>query len=73
MRHDLQCCENTNWLADVNPTDPETARLQTLSVYAAMVGTLQLSRALSDQVLSDALLEQGVRNALTLLGIAQQV
>ena len=38
-----------------------------------MVGTLQLSRALSDQVLSDALLEQGVRNALTLLGIASKV
>ena len=59
--------------ARLSPEDPETARLQTLSVYAAMVGTLQLSRALSDQVLSDALLEQGVRNALTLLGIAQQV
>jgi len=59
--------------ARLSTEDPETARLQTLSVYAAMVGTLQLSRALSDQVLSDALLEQGVRNALTLLGIAQQV
>ena len=59
--------------ARLSPEDPETARLQALSVYAAMVGTLQLSRALSDQVLSDALLEQGVRNALTLLGIAQQV
>ena len=59
--------------ARLSPEDPETARLQTLSVYAAMVGTLQLSRALSDQVLSDALLEQGVRNALTLLGIAQHV
>ena len=54
------------------PDDPEAARLRTLSVYAAMVGTLQLSRALSDRVLSDALLEQGVRNALTLLGIAQE-
>jgi TetR/AcrR family transcriptional regulator, transcriptional repressor for nem operon len=59
--------------ARLSPEDPETARLQTLSVYAAIVGTLQLSRALADRVLSDALLEQGVRNALTLLGIAQQV
>ena len=59
--------------ARLSPEDPETARLQTLSVYAAMVGTLQLSRALSDQVLSDALLEQGVRNALALLGIAPEV
>ena len=55
------------------PGDPESARLRTLSVYAAMVGTLQLSRALTDRVLSEALLEQGVRNALALLGIAQDV
>ena len=59
--------------ARLSPDDPEAARLLTLSVYAAMVGTLQLSRALSDRALSDALLEQGVRNALALLGIAQDV
>jgi TetR/AcrR family transcriptional regulator, transcriptional repressor for nem operon len=56
--------------ARICPGDPDAARLRTLSVYAAMVGTLQLSRALTDRVLSDALLEQGVRNALTMLGIA---
>jgi TetR/AcrR family transcriptional repressor of nem operon len=55
------------------PDDPQAARVRTLSVYAAMVGTLQLSRALTDRVLSDALIEQGVRNALALLGIAPQV
>jgi TetR/AcrR family transcriptional repressor of nem operon len=59
--------------ARLSPDDPEAARLRTLSVYAAMVGTLQLSRALADRVLSDALLEQGVRNALALLGIAPPV
>lgn len=59
--------------ARLSPQDPEGARLRTLSVYAAMVGTLQLSRALTDRVLSDTLLEQGVRNALVLLGIAQEV
>ena len=59
--------------ARLSAGDPESARLRTLSVYAAMVGTLQLARALSDRVLSNALLEQGVRNALTLLGIVDEV
>jgi AcrR family transcriptional regulator len=58
--------------ARLSPEDPEAARVRTLSVYAAMVGTLQLCRALADRVLADALLEQGVRNALALLDIAPQ-
>ena len=33
-----------------------------------MVGTLQLSRALADRQLADEVLEQGIQNALTLLG-----
>ena len=32
-----------------------------------MVGTLQVSRALADQELADAVLEQGIQNALALL------
>ena len=40
---------------------------QTLGVYALMVGTLQLARALSDRQLADEVLEQGVRNALALM------
>lgn len=36
-----------------------------------MVGTLQLSRALADRQLSDELLEEGIHNALTALGIAE--
>ncbi|RPF31775.1 TetR/AcrR family transcriptional regulator [Streptomyces sp. TLI_185] len=53
------------------PTDPRSARTKILSVYAMMVGTLQLSRALTDRQLSDELLEEGIHNALTLLGIKE--
>ena len=50
------------------PDDPESARAQTLSVFALMVGTLQVSRALADRRLADEVLEQGIQNALALLG-----
>ncbi|MEV4116234.1 TetR/AcrR family transcriptional regulator [Nonomuraea sp. NPDC049695] len=53
--------------ARLSPADPRSVRTKTLSVYAMMVGTLQLSRALADRRLSDELLEEGIRNALTLL------
>ena len=53
------------------PADPSSVRTKTLSVYAMMVGTLQLSRALADRQLSDELLEEGINNALTALGIAE--
>ena len=53
--------------ARLAPADPRSMRTKTLSVYAMMVGTLQLSRALADRRLSDELLEEGIRNALTLL------
>jgi TetR/AcrR family transcriptional regulator, transcriptional repressor for nem operon len=52
--------------------DTQSARVNILSVFAMMIGTLQLSRALADQQLADAVLEQGTHNALTLLGITQQ-
>ena len=35
--------------ARLAPHDPQSARVQTLSVFALMVGTLQLSRALADR------------------------
>jgi len=54
--------------ARVAPNDPQSVRAQTLSIYALMVGTLQLSRALADQQLADVVLEQGIQSALTLLG-----
>ena len=49
------------------PDDPEAARVQTLTVFALMVGTLQVSRALADQSLANEVLEQGIQNALALL------
>lgn len=54
--------------ARVAPHDPRSARVHAFSIYALMVGTLQLSRALADQQLADTVLEQGIQNALTLLG-----
>ncbi|MCX4461544.1 TetR/AcrR family transcriptional regulator [Streptomyces sp. NBC_01728] len=57
--------------ARLAPADPRSVRTKTLSVYAMMVGTLQLSRALADRRLSDELLDEGIRNALTLLGVQE--
>ena len=54
--------------ARLAPDDPPSARAKTLSVFALMIGTLQLSRALADKQLADEVLEQGLQNALTLLG-----
>ena len=58
--------------ARLAPDDPPSARAKTLSVFALMTGTLQLSRALADRQLADEVLEQGLQNALTLLGAGQQ-
>jgi TetR/AcrR family transcriptional regulator, transcriptional repressor for nem operon len=54
------------------PDDPQSARANTLSVFALMVGTLQLSRALADRQLADEVLEHGIQNALALLGVEHQ-
>ena len=58
--------------ARLAPDDPQSARVKTLSVFAMMIGTLQLSRALADRQLADAVLAQGIHNALALLGAEQQ-
>jgi TetR/AcrR family transcriptional regulator, transcriptional repressor for nem operon len=58
--------------ARLAPDDPQSARVKTLSVFAMMVGTLQLSRALADRQLADEVLEQGIQNALALLGAEHQ-
>jgi len=52
--------------------DPQSARVHTLSVFALMVGTLQLSRALADRELADEVLEQGIQNILALLDAEHQ-
>ena len=49
------------------PEDPDSARGTALSLFALMVGTLQLARALSDRKLSNAVLGNGVRSALVML------
>ena len=41
--------------------------LKMFGVFASMVGTLQLSRAIADVQLADAILEQGIRTALALI------
>jgi TetR/AcrR family transcriptional regulator, transcriptional repressor for nem operon len=53
--------------ARLAPDDPQSARMKTLSIFAMMVGTLQLSRALADRQLADQVLEQGHQNVLALL------
>jgi TetR/AcrR family transcriptional regulator, transcriptional repressor for nem operon len=52
--------------------DQPSARVKALSVFAMMAGTVQLSRALADRQLADAVLGQGLRNALAQLGDTQQ-
>src|SRR5438270_1041798 len=42
-------------------------------VIAVRHGTLQVSRALADRRLADDVLEQGIQNALALLGAQQRV
>jgi TetR/AcrR family transcriptional regulator, transcriptional repressor for nem operon len=54
--------------ARLAPDDPQSARVKTLSVFALLVGTLQVSRALADRQLADEVLEQGIQSALALLG-----
>ncbi len=49
------------------PDDPQSARATTLSLFALLIGTLQLSRALADRQIADEVLEQGLENALALL------
>ena len=54
--------------ARLAPDDQQSALVKTLSVFAMMAGTLQLSRALADRQLADEVLEEGIRNALALMG-----
>ncbi len=49
----------------LNPTD--ASRIDALSLFGFMIGTLQLARALTDRDLSDQLLARGVETALKLI------
>jgi AcrR family transcriptional regulator len=53
--------------ARLAPDDPQSARAATLSLFALLIGTLQLSRAIADRTLADQVLKQGIQNALALL------
>ncbi len=53
--------------ARLTPEDPQSARGKAIGLYTMMVGTLQLSRALSDREFADDILEQGVENALAFM------
>jgi TetR/AcrR family transcriptional regulator, transcriptional repressor for nem operon len=45
------------------PDDPQSARAKALGLYTMAVGTLQLSRSLSDPKFADEVLELGMQNA----------
>lgn len=51
----------------LGPDDPESARATTLSLFALLIGTLQLSRALADRQLADEVLERGIEHAMALM------
>ena len=51
----------------LDPTNAEAARIDALTVFGLMIGTIQLARALTDRDLSDQLLARGLETALQLL------
>jgi TetR/AcrR family transcriptional regulator, transcriptional repressor for nem operon len=51
----------------LDTTDAEAARIDALTIFGLMVGTLQLARALTDRDLSDLLLARASETALKLL------
>ncbi len=53
----------------LSPDAPESARGRALILFTLMIGTLQLSRAVTDPDLSDEALAHGLRQALALLGV----
>lgn len=53
----------------VDEPDPRLARAQAMSIFASMVGTLQVSRALADRELANEVLTRGIENALALLDL----
>jgi TetR/AcrR family transcriptional repressor of nem operon len=49
------------------PAQGAVARVRVLNAFAGMVGTLQIARALTDEVLAQQLIDEGVRTALSFL------
>jgi len=68
--------EGTKTLVDeiatrLSPDDPESAHGRALILFTMIIGTLQLSRAVTDPDLSDEALAHGLKQALTFLGADQ--
>jgi TetR/AcrR family transcriptional repressor of nem operon len=57
----------------LDPAEPEAARTDALTLFALMVGTMQLARALTDRDLSDQLLARGREAALRLVYSALKI
>ena len=51
----------------LSPRNPQSARGKALALYTMAVGTMQLSRAMSDPALADEVLHHGLENALALV------
>jgi TetR/AcrR family transcriptional regulator, transcriptional repressor for nem operon len=51
----------------LSPTRPQAARDRAIGLFALLVGTLQLARAVSDEKLSAEVLESGLNNALSFI------
>jgi TetR/AcrR family transcriptional repressor of nem operon len=58
--------------ARLAPEDPGSARGTALALFAMMIGTMQLARALSDRKLSDVVLDEGIRSATAMLAGASR-
>jgi AcrR family transcriptional regulator len=53
--------------ARLAPEDPQSARGKAIGLFTMMVGTLQLSRALSDRKFADEVLERGIESGLSFM------
>ena len=51
--------------------DPTAARTTVLGVFATLIGTLQLARAVTDPSIADVILEQGAKQAIAALDLHQ--
>jgi TetR/AcrR family transcriptional regulator, transcriptional repressor for nem operon len=68
MAYTKRLTEFLELLTDHLPSDnPELSRKRATGLFATMIGTLQLSRAVSDKALSDQILQDGIEMALRAL------
>jgi AcrR family transcriptional regulator len=58
--------------ARIAPEDPQSIRAQVLTIFAMLLGAVQLSRALADRRLADEILEEAIKSALAQFGALSQ-